>query len=189
MKLFKILLISLFLAYPFLSMADITIVACNQNIKIDSKIGICLPSTVSGRFSTDLSLWNSFIYGKGNSFSEAWDDAQVACKSMITIIDQNDKYVLEQQAEKSICDLQECIVLEEIRMDTIAGDCFCHQTGYSSKVQKADFDCNEKASGPVSVLGKVNFKELYDSGQEICRQEAITQKKSFSTYCLWHPFK
>ncbi len=203
MRIFKPLLISLFLAYPLLSMADVTVVACNQNIKIDSKVGICLPTTRSvlknlfcdsktgcpdDDFTNDSNLWSNFIYGRGNSFSEAWDDAQAACKSMITIIDQNGNSVLGQQTEKQICNLQECVAIAPPKgmwKDTMAiGTCVCRQTGYSSKAQKTplSFDCNGKARGTVS--GKVNFKELYDAGQEICRQEAIRQQDSFSTYCF-----
>ena len=173
MKIFKILLISLFLAYyPFLSIATI-FVKCKteirQSVKKEGVIssGICLPDG-----------WYNNLIGAGATFSEAWEDARVVCSQMITtIIDEHGRAGKTTWPDNTgYCDLTECerVDLTKVKYDNWGCGC----------MERREEPCKIISRWPVPYGWQINvFNTLFKSNAQYCIETARALHKPSSVYC------
>ncbi len=177
MKVFKSLLISLFLAYPFLSTAKV-IVSCNKNNRISNITGLCLPNS-RGAYTSVSENWHNFIFGLGDSFSDAWEDAEKACLSMITLIDSNDLFQVKHENQEMICSLNECEILDfpDYITDKDIKPLNCHCLNPDP--------CFVVDSG--SFPDKTNYTDLFNAGLNYCSNKAKRLNVTLTVYCSFNP--
>ena len=176
------LLISLFLAYPVLSGAKV-LVSCNESVQLESSIsGLCLPDR-SGNFTSQSSSWGNFIFGLGNTFGEAWDDAQNACFKLLQTVSANSSGRFSGGPTGSICHLNHCRVLDLPPKMTINDvrplNCFCLNTNSNCK--------KEALFLPSDHNQARNHTDLFNSGLAYCKK--IAQESNITgglqVYCTF----
>ncbi len=184
MKLFKTVLISLFLAYPFLSVAK-TLIACTTTIDQYINTGLCLPNSPTGQFTNKASEWSSkFIFGFGDGFADAWNDAEDSCRKMVTTVMGVNGSFKQSPVSGSVlyCNLQECEDINPKKGKSLGekilhAKCFCHR---HLKEGKTCVKTNE-----IEVSSSTNMSGLYQTGLDFCQRVAIEQNDSLTVYCMF----
>ncbi len=191
MKVFKSLLIGLFLAYPFLSVATV-FVQCRSSYTGPSPYktggeGVLFTGncTLSGK-----SIWHNELVGFSDSFSEAWDDAVSTCNIILreSYSPDGQKTTAHVPPEYSaICDINECFsvgvdapIYAPLFSDWL---CYCFEVDRYVENSMPLGGCQETASIVYSFFDVTSFGGMHKKAGQFCREKAMEQNKKLSVFC------